>query len=158
MRMLLHRLTVAAADAVVGFESSTDPELKWWVDRLRQCRFALAELNHLAPWVELPPAPLDLARQGSDHRGKALNELGKLLPILTMFPLCATARLGQTLLPIIHAILDGPSADNGHAIEPSTAEWLAALKTAIESASERAAHRLSELHELAAHCAGICRS
>ena len=154
MRMLLQRLSISAADATIGLESWTDSDLKWWVGSLEaQCRYALDELNYLAPWIELPPAQLDLWRHGSARQLEALGNLRELLQRLDDIPtLGEVARLGQTLLPTLDLALNGKLASDGSPMPPTSLDWLARLRAAAETASERATQRLVDLRQLSNRC------
>jgi cellobiose phosphorylase len=157
MRTVLQRLTAAVDGIVGGVESNPDGELQWWVKALESgCRFAFEELNHLAPWTELPPAPEELWRLGTRRQIDSLAELRELLRGLDDAPtLTTTAQLGQTLLPAPDRILAGNAGTVEQALPPLARDWLEQLRTAGELASERATHRLSELRQLAGRCAEL---
>src|SRR5205823_7024 len=54
--LTLRRLLGSAAELATAVQSHPAGELRWWTAAFEnQCRFAMAELNHLAPWIELPP-------------------------------------------------------------------------------------------------------
>jgi cyclic beta-1,2-glucan synthetase len=154
VRNLLRRLTSAAADIAASREVRSDQELRWWISAFEsQSRFALDELNHLAPWIELPPAPEVLWRHGGTPQVEALSKLKELLRRLDDAPtLAQTARLGLTLLPVLDLIPASENSPGGVPLPSSAQEWLSRLRAAVEAASERAAHRLSELRQLAVRC------
>ena len=64
----------------------------------------------------------------------------------------ATAQLGQTVLPVLDAVLPRNDLPGEVVLPPHAHDWLARLRSASEAASERATHRLSELRQLAARC------
>src|SRR5204863_8633135 len=107
----------------------------------------------LSPWVELPPPPEDLWRIGSARQIGASAELREQLRRLDDAPsLAATAQLGQTLLPVVDHIAPQRGSPTDQELPPAAQEWLARLKSAGETAAERATHRISELCQLAARC------
>jgi cyclic beta-1,2-glucan synthetase len=154
MRMALERLSAGAAEITAEVGSSPAGELRWWADAfLSQCRFALEELNHLAPWIELPPPPQDLWSLGSARQIGALSNLRDALRRLDDPPtLAATAQLGQSLLPVLDEIIARADSAGDVTLPPQAQDWLDRLRSAGEAAAERATHRLSELRLLAARC------
>lgn len=143
-RMLLEQLRDGAGEASAAIQSQT--ELAAWFRAFEeQCRFALEELNHQAPWLDLSPADVRLWAKKTGEPNDAGNVLRTLLERLDHVPTIAeTARLQLTLAPAIDALgIEWPG---------DVQVWLAQLRSAAEVAGERATHRLSELRALAVRC------
>ncbi len=146
-RLSLQRLTTAAAELATFMSTRGSPEAKEWSTVLEsQCRFAYDELIFLAPWYELPPVPQELVQRANRDANKTLNELLGFLRRLEEIPtLEETARLESGLLVDIQLLSSSVSSQ----VEK---DWLDRLQGVMSAASERAAHRLTELHKLAARC------
>ncbi|MCI0362798.1 MAG: hypothetical protein L0219_02885 [Phycisphaerales bacterium] len=150
-RLLLERLRSGAADLSAGVQSHS--ELVPWVRAFEdQCRFAIEELDHLAPWVDLSPPVEQLWEQANEEQVRALKDLQNLLQRLDHVPTIAeTAHLQMMLVPAVDALGIGGGRDEQ--VWPAEVQaWLTRLRSAGEAASERATHRLSELRALAIRC------
>jgi len=152
--LALQRVTAAAGELVGAVEHRGGIELRWWARALEsQARYAIEELVHLAPWVELSPPPDSVWRQGSVEQIRRLSNLREFLRDLDEVPsLLQCARLELTAVPTITAILgEQPQADVA-SISAEADHWLQRLRTACVQAAERAADRLAELQRLAERC------
>ncbi|MGB7157801.1 MAG: glucoamylase family protein [Tepidisphaeraceae bacterium] len=153
--LLLQRLLASAAELNSATRAQPAGELTWWAAAFEnQCRQALAELTHLAPWVELPPPIEQMWTRGDAAQVARHTELGELLRRLDDAPTLAdAARLELTLLPAVDAVLAQTAAAAPNASSPTNDhDWVQRLRSAIVQGSERAAERLSELRHLAARC------
>jgi cyclic beta-1,2-glucan synthetase len=116
-----------------------DEESRWWAQAFfAQCRNALAELDRVAPWVEL------------DTRAIAPGELCDAVSRLDQAPtLTDVAALEHTLVPVLEAAL--ADATRG---APADAQFdlLTRLRDAARRASAHASARLNEIERLAARC------
>ncbi len=150
--LLLKRLAGAASDLTAAVQSTPDGELKCWSDAFEsQCRQAIVELHHLAPWVELPLPRELMWKQGSAVQTSRRGELRELLRRLDDVPtLAGAAGLELSLLPAVDAVLAGEGV--GGSKDPDGDDWLRQLRATIVQGSERAAQRVSELRQLAARC------
>ena len=76
---VLQRIVAAAGD-LVGVADACGADVAWWARAVEsQCRYALEELKHLAPWVELPTPTEPIWRSGVGEQGRRLGELRELL-------------------------------------------------------------------------------
>ena len=156
-QLLLQRMTASAGDLAAAVESRPGGEVAWWARAFEnQCRFALEELNHLAPWLDLPTPADSMWRLGSAGQVRRLGELRRLVRQLDEVPALAdVARLELTLLPAIEAVLAGAASEGEAPLPPEIRDWLERLRAALVQAAERAADRLAELRKLAARCAEL---
>jgi cellobiose phosphorylase len=141
MRRLLQGLAASAGELLTSLRAHSGQELDAWATALeQQSSHALDELNHLAPWLEIP-SPSTAAETS---RAVPSGELRELLEALDVVPtLAQLARIESTLLPRIDRLLsDGARPD------AETAR-LTGLHAAVILAAERATGRLSELQQLA---------
>ncbi|MEO6434581.1 MAG: glucoamylase family protein, partial [Tepidisphaeraceae bacterium] len=152
--LLLRRLVASAAELGSGVQSHPAEELKWWIAAFEnQSRQAIAELNYLAPWIELPPPTELMWKQGDAAKLARQTELRDLLRRLDDAPTLAdAARLELALVPAIDAVLAGEAEAAGDPSRMSSDDWVRRMRSAIVQGSERAAERLSELRRLAARC------
>jgi len=151
---LLQRLMNAAGDAVGTTDArGASSEVKWWVRSLEdQCRYALEELKHQVPWIEVVAPPEVMWRQSSVEQVRRLAELRDLLQRLDQVPtLTDVARMELTILPVVDALLFPPSTD-AEIMPPEARDWLDRLRATCVQATERSAHRIAELRSLAARC------
>jgi cellobiose phosphorylase len=149
--LVLQRLAAAAGELVGAAEARGGAEVRWWARAFQdQCRYALEELKHLAPWVELPTPTEQMWRNGDGEQVRRLGELRNLLHHLDQVPtLAELARLELTLLPAVDALLASPASTPPAA---DILDWLARLRATLLQAAERAANRLAELRLLAGRC------
>jgi cellobiose phosphorylase len=157
-RQVLQRVTAAAGDLAATAESRGSAEVKWWTRALEsQCRYALEELVHLAPWTELPPPPELMGRSDVSPAQLTLHdELRDVLRRLDDAPTLAdVARLELSVLPTIDKTLAVEGASDDAFRPAAIRQWLGHLRETCVQAAERAAHRLAELRQLAARCAEL---
>src|SRR6185312_7439597 len=75
----LDRIGSAAADHAGNLATVPESEATWWAQTLtRQCRSARDDLQFLAPWIVLPPAPPGLRDPPRDAKIPTLRELARL--------------------------------------------------------------------------------
>ncbi|HEY5935863.1 MAG TPA: glucoamylase family protein, partial [Kofleriaceae bacterium] len=140
LHRLLVSLTSATSELARTVEARKQRELTAWAHALQaQVRQALADLDHLAPWLELLAAP---------ERGQA----GELLTLLDVArSLGETAQLDTVALPAIDRALAATAEELGSSPGGARA-WLGALRTAVTTAADRASLRITELRQLAVRC------
>jgi cyclic beta-1,2-glucan synthetase len=155
--LLLRRLAVGAGGLTSALHSTPDGELKWWAAAFEsQCGQALAELNELAPWIDLPPPTEQTSSRDDPAQTMRLSEFRVLLRWLDQVPTLAdAARLELTMVPAIDAALARGVAEAVASQDAGGDEWLKRLRAAIVQASEGAAERLSQTTALAARCAEL---
>jgi len=134
---LLVRLTVGAAElshAVSAF-SHDEPELAWWATAYeRGCLDQQADLQHLAPWLQLPQPPESLGQQRSQQPGDPWLPLSRLLERLDRATLREVEAAHTTASPLLETLLTQASGE-GQA-------WLNQLNTTLTTAAERAGRRI----------------
>ncbi|HVJ82753.1 MAG TPA: glucoamylase family protein [Planctomycetia bacterium] len=141
-RDLLARLTPLAVE--VAAVSHADAEFEWWAGACeRACKDHLADLSHLAPWLDLPAPPADLPELRDGEAGERLQALQELLrrweETATVRDLAQAESKAAPLLDA--ALMQAPAGAKG---------WLAQLREALSAASERAAVRIELFEEVAA--------
>jgi cyclic beta-1,2-glucan synthetase len=149
--LLLQRLALAAADLIGAVSTSTD-EVKWWIAAFeRQCRDALDDLTHLAPWVMLaPPAESNSAIESTDRAGSTFEFRQALDRIAT---LSAVANLESQQLSVLESILED-RRHHGTLPAEEEIEWSRWRDSLVQGAG-RARERLNELAQLAARCSTL---
>ncbi len=137
-RALLARLIARSTELELAAAIHADDDVTWWARTfVADCREAAAEIERMAPWTALPPAP---------PHGELVSLASSLARLDEAPTLTDAARLAHTLVPAIDRSLA--------AVDPHgpVHAWLGALRTAALQAAERAASRLAELRQLAARC------
>jgi hypothetical protein len=144
--LLLQHLALVAADLIDAVAGSPD-EVKWWGTAFeRQCRDALDDLIHLAPWVLLAPLP-DLI----GDRARSVVELREALDGVATLGAVGDFELQQ--LPTLDAIVED-SRRQGALLAEHEDEW-SHWREALVQGTRRARERLSELAKLAARCGAL---
>ena len=133
-RFVIDRLGAGARELVRVAEARAGTELVWWAQAFEsQVTHAFDELLYIAPWLELSSAPEAVGLR---------HELARLDEVLT---LAEAASLERTVVPAVDRARIG--ANSAHDA------FLAELRRAVLLGASRAAARISELGELAAHAA-----
>ena len=131
----LHKIAEALAAVNEEPEAQSDAEVKRWRDALaRQCESALAELESLAPWHGLPPAPASLRPRFREHAA---------------FSAIPTPRELTGLPEKIEEILSVAT------LSADEARWIESLAPLARQAAERASARITEIERLAGEAAGL---
>jgi cyclic beta-1,2-glucan synthetase len=138
-RLCLDRLATSAAELVAGIEAldaDTESQLRWWARAFaRQCRDALDDLTHLAPWTDL---------------FSSQNSLGDFPDIEEIPTLRELAALEIKLLPAIEQQLSSAASSEKSA-------RLAELQRLIMAGSRHAEARLAAIKGLALQCDALAR-
>jgi len=122
-----HQPALDHASAVIS-ETASGSDANWWARTLaRQCRTALNELTHLAPWLLLPAAPGGLGDYPGIGAIPTLREL---------------ASLEAGVLPVIEQQLLAGTAT------PAEREWLHEFRRCLTAAGHRAKERVAEVERL----------
>ena len=131
LQAVLHCLDPTAACAAslsAGFDAAAQGEAREWASALeRQCRYALEELQYLAPWLVLPAA-----QNGFEQ----LTDLGEIPTLREL------AGRSAGLLPAIDAQLL-------EQLTPVDRGWLTEVRRLIVVGGERAAGRVAAIGRLA---------
>ncbi len=144
-RALLEGLLASGRDLVrttgpdSGLAAAQDHKdgLSWWLGAFEtQCQRALEDLRHVAPWLDVP----GVAEAGHADLNDALSRLDQIPS------LADTARLAQTLVPVIDGALNARSSADEHT------KGLTNLRAAVTLAVGRASARLSDLRLLIVRC------
>ena len=135
VRRRLERLEVGSRQLSSAAEAHSSECAEWARAFGQQCRKALAEIMHLAPWLALASGATPGVGPG---QAELVATLARLDGALT---LSATARLAQSLFPE----LDAARARAPAGLEDA---WLE-LSRAVQLASERAGEQLIALRALA---------
>jgi cyclic beta-1,2-glucan synthetase len=132
VRQRLERLEAGSRELLVIAEAHSSECADWALSFGVQCRTALADLLHKAPWLEL-----------SSHTNEPLEPplLAALARLDVNLTLSATARLAQGLFPELDAARARAPGGTGDA-------W-SALSRAVALGSERAGEQLAALRALA---------
>jgi len=133
-RSWLEKLTHSASTLTAQFAAQPGKNAlaEWWTAALlRQCVDALNELNFLAPWYQLTPAPVSLRA--------TLDGLGAFGVLPTLRQL-ANLEAEASRLPALD-----PAADNSTEAQV----WLAGFRALIALVSRRAAERIASIESLA---------
>jgi cyclic beta-1,2-glucan synthetase len=149
-RSLLDQVTAAAGRIADGLGFEPDAETEWWTLHFKkQCDDALGDLDHLAPWVALPPPPDVLVESEGASEAAGSDSLRDAIRRLDEGPtLREAADFGETLIPALDGALAALMADH---TRPAR-EWLDRLRRAVSEASSRAADRLEAIDRLGQIC------
>jgi hypothetical protein len=138
-RLVLERLTASAAELGAGIEAfDADPEspLRWWVRAFAgQCRDALDDFSHLAPWTD--PLPFREC-------------LGSFPDLETIPTLRELALLDQKIQA---AIAQRPD----FSATPEALVWRNELQSLVAAAGRRARTRIAAIEGLALQCDALAR-
>jgi len=149
--LLLQRSAHVAGALIDAVSSSTD-EVKWWVAAFeRQCRDALDDLTHLAPWVMLGPLPESIWAGETGDLARSAVELRHALDGVAT--LRAVANFESQQLPILDAILED-RRHHGALLAEEEIGWSRWRDSLVQGAG-RARERLRELAQLAARCGAL---
>lgn len=147
-------LVIAAATAARTDAPYADTECRWWDEALiRSAGDHLADLEHLATWAALPPAPEHLWQRVSSCSPAQAAQLRDMLIHLDGTPtLREIASLPDTLLPLVQDVQQANDHANHSPDGPACSRWLGQLHSAVSTAAEHATARREELGRLAAAC------
>jgi cellobiose phosphorylase len=152
-RRLLQRLAATAGELLAAAPNQASDEQKTWAGAIEhQCRRSLEQLDHLAPWLDLP-SPWTGTSAGQIPQSREMSDLLRKLDIAPS--LADLARFETTLVPTIDFLLSKGAGGKDLATGSGSngiSEWLVRLRAAAGVAAERAAERLSELQQLAVRC------
>jgi len=128
MRLGLARLDAAATGLGALAEAAPDGEAARWGRAVeQQCREALAYVQRLTPWLDLPPPPADLALPVDPAAGASLRQL---------------ARLRAGIAPALEALAAGDLSPAGRA-------WLSDLGAALERSTAIATEEIGRCERMA---------
>jgi cyclic beta-1,2-glucan synthetase len=132
----LDRIGSAAADHAGNLATVPESEATWWAQTLtRQCRSARDDLQFLAPWIVLPPAPPGLRDPPRDAKIPTLREL---------------ARLESELSPTTEGAPDVQAT-------AEQSSWLSEHRRLVAQGSARARERIAAIERLASASSELAR-
>jgi len=128
--------------------SSTEDqfELSWWARAYeRSCRDHLADLLHLAGWIELSPLPEKVWDNGSYEQIEQRNRLRALLTHLDdRATLPEVAELPSLMFPLLDLVERDAS--------PELAEWIGQLRKHLIAASANSSARIVTYQQMISQC------
>ena len=151
-KRLLQTLHTSLLELAINPPAKEEPELFPWLrDLQQQCQDYLLELRCLAPWLTLPPAPLEPPHSDRHDGDRSLTELRSLLDHLERVATLRDVADLDRQLPLLDKLVSEHPPGEAE-LRSDLRSWLLELRAVLCQASQHGRQRLRSLEHWIEQC------